>query len=210
MTPERIPTSGAAMPRAMKLSLTCLHLMAAGLVAFTIELLMKIGSTSRSANPLDWGLVAIPIGIAIGLALLLEVTALGLHSRRASMRSVALCACLVTGFFSLLAVFSGNWFHLIWLLPSSAVVVGLLHPTTMEWLKTLPPVMDPLPKPTLVRVSQLVGLVCVGCGNRIGETFDAAFCPACGNALHDHCKRPSTDSAICPNCGYLPTDHIRA
>ncbi len=57
---------------------------------------------------------------------------------------------------------------------------------------------------------QLVGLLCVRCGERIGSIIDGKFCPSCGCPMHNRCLQPSgsdqANSSECPTCGAARRD----
>ena len=59
-------------------------------------------------------------------------------------------------------------------------------------------------------MAQLVNQNCAYCSNRISDVFDARFCAACGNPVHDACATPPADTAEgrCPTCGSLKNSAI--
>jgi hypothetical protein len=52
-------------------------------------------------------------------------------------------------------------------------------------------------------MAQLVGLPCSMCGERIGNTFESAFCEKCGNPVHNRCREPMRLGSweACAVCG---------
>lgn len=52
---------------------------------------------------------------------------------------------------------------------------------------------------------QLVGQSCSVCGERIGNTFESAFCEKCANPVHHRCRAPGP-AAPAQSCTICSTD----
>ena len=52
-------------------------------------------------------------------------------------------------------------------------------------------------------MSQVVGLPCSVCGNRIGSILNGCFCDACHNPIHESCRTPPAHLSFsaCTACG---------
>lgn len=50
-------------------------------------------------------------------------------------------------------------------------------------------------------MAQLVGQSCSICGERIGNTFESAFCEKCRHPVHNHCRTANHTPETCSACG---------
>lgn len=57
-------------------------------------------------------------------------------------------------------------------------------------------------------MSQLVGVDCALCGQRIASVLGAGFCTACSCPVHDKCRHTATVETGCPACGGNPANPV--
>ncbi|HQR09496.1 MAG TPA: hypothetical protein PLN21_21920, partial [Gemmatales bacterium] len=65
-------------------------------------------------------------------------------------------------------------------------------------------------KPPVIR--QLIGEICLRCGNPISSKREAGICTGCGCGVHDNCAQacdPVPDDARCPICGGNPQMRVQ-